>query len=544
MPLNCKIGNWDRFVRKYRRTDSQWYLIPKAKTYSEDSIKLIIQGLRILDHWLNEPESLPKQEREYLQGVLQDPENLFPDDPMMFRWGKSAEAFLTAKLFKEGIISRGQQDEKLRLKFDQIIQAIEDGTNYSEVARSFGRSLVETQFSANSRNFINICQKLGLAWIEPDHLVTVTSIGKRLIDDESDHRPLLEHQLRKLQFYNPTFHAANQRYGHIKVFPFNFCLQLIVGLHLHQITKNEFALFVTKATSMDDVDRCLSWINEFRSLSDEKRTELIRRIERPQRGRTRPLLTEAYETASKNINLLTLSGPWQREAIDGSEGMALTDMNRARKILSEDRRLQVVDFETTESWLGQYGNISAKYDIDDAIGYYARIGKIEKAKRLAEKSDDVEESKKKLEQRLREKQIENFFRDNLELIEPGLKLYKKGNKTGQQFETPDGGILDLLTVTPNGKFVVIELKRDQTSDETVGQTLRYMGWVKRNLAPPKSIVRGYIVARDFDKYVTYALVGMQHPLIPNSQGEDLIRLYKHSIDVSSMGIVGLDAFGA
>ena len=543
MPLNCEIGNWDRFIRKYRRTDSQWYLIPKAKTYSEDSIKLIIQGLRILDHWLNEPESLPKQEREYLQGVLQDPENVFPDDPMMFRWGKPAEAFLTAKLFKEEIISRGQQDEKLRLKFDEIIHAIEDGTNYSEVLRSFGRNLLETQFSANSRNFINICQKLGLAWIEPDHLVTVTSVGKRLIDDESDHRPLLEHQLRKLQFYNPTFHAKSRRYGHIKVFPFNFCLKLIVGLHPHQINKNEFALFVTKATLMGDVDRCLSWINKFRNLSDEQRTELIQRVGKPQRGR-RPLLTEAYETASKNINLLTLSGPWQKKAIDGSEGMALTDMKRARKILSEDRRLQVVDFETTESWLGQYGNISAKYDIDDAIEYYARIGKIEKAKRLAEKSDDVEESKKKLEQRLREKQVENFFRDNLKLIEPGLKLYKKGNKTGQQFETPDGGILDLLTVTPDGKFVVIELKRDQTSDETVGQTLRYMGWVKRNLAPPKSIVRGYIVARDFDKYVTYALFGMQHPLIPNSGGKDLLQLYKHSFDVSSMGIVGLDALDA
>ncbi len=544
MPLNCKIGNWDGFVRKYRRTDSQWYLIPKAKTYSEDSIKLIIQGLGILDHWLNEPESLAKEEREYLEGVLQDPEDLVPGHPTMFRWGKSAEAFLTAKLFKEGIISRGQQDEELRLKFDGIIQAVEDGANYSDVVRSFGRSLLGGQFSANSRNFINICQKLGLAWIEPDHFVTVTSVGKRLIDDESDHRPLLEHQLRKLQFYNPTFHAAIQRYGHIKVFPFSFCLQLIIDLDPHQITKNEFALFVTKATSMEDVDRCLYWINEFRSLSDEERTELIREIERPQRGRTRPLLTEAYETASKNINLLTLSGPWQREAIDGSEGMVITDMDRARKILSEDRRLQVVDFETTESWLGQYGNISAKYGIDDAIEYYARIGKVEKAQRLVEKSDDVEESKKKLQQRLREKEIENFFRDNLKLIEPGLKLYKKGNKTGQQFETPDGGILDLLTVTPDGKFVVIEIKRDQTSDESVGQTLRYMGWVKRNLAPPKSIVRGYIVARNFDKYVTYALFGMQHPLIPNSQGKDLLQLYKHNIDVSSMGIVGLDALDA
>jgi len=128
----------------------------------------------------------------------------------------------------------------------------------------------------------------------------------------------------------------------------------------------------------------------------------------------------------------------------------------------------------------------------------------------------------------------------LALIEPGLKLYKRGSKTGQQFETPDSGIIDLLTITADNQFVVIEFKRDQTSDETVGQVLRYMGWIRRHLSPTKN-VRSYVVAFDFDKYVQYALYGMQHPLIPNAKGKNLIQLYKHTFDASRMGSVPLEA---
>jgi hypothetical protein len=58
--------------------------------------------------------------------------------------------------------------------------------------------------------------------------------------------------------------------------------------------------------------------------------------------------------------------------------------------------------------------------------------------------------------------------------------------------------------------VVIELKRGQTSDATVGQVLRYINWVKANLAAEKQDVRGIIVASDVDEALKYAARGLPH----------------------------------
>jgi len=52
---------------------------------------------------------------------------------------------------------------------------------------------------------------------------------------------------------------------------------------------------------------------------------------------------------------------------------------------------------------------------------------------------------------------------------------------------------------------VIELKRNQTSDDTVGQVLRYMGWVQHKLASPGERVEGLIIARSPDLKLHYAL---------------------------------------
>ncbi len=60
----------------------------------------------------------------------------------------------------------------------------------------------------------------------------------------------------------------------------------------------------------------------------------------------------------------------------------------------------------------------------------------------------------------------------------------------------------------SGDFVVIELKRGQTSDATVGQLLRYMSYVKRHLARPEQGVQGVIVAKDVDEALRYAIEAM------------------------------------
>lgn len=85
-------------------------------------------------------------------------------------------------------------------------------------------------------------------------------------------------------------------------------------------------------------------------------------------------------------------------------------------------------------------------------------------------------------------------------------IYKdsEGND-GQQYDT-DIGRIDILAFERKSKsFVVIELKKGRTSDEVVGQILRYMGWVKTKLCSNNEGVKGLIICRDPDSKLSYAL---------------------------------------
>ena len=52
--------------------------------------------------------------------------------------------------------------------------------------------------------------------------------------------------------------------------------------------------------------------------------------------------------------------------------------------------------------------------------------------------------------------------------------------------------------------MVIELKKNQTSDDTVGQLTRYMGWLEENKSTEKE-TKGIIIAARYDERLYYAL---------------------------------------
>ena len=83
---------------------------------------------------------------------------------------------------------------------------------------------------------------------------------------------------------------------------------------------------------------------------------------------------------------------------------------------------------------------------------------------------------------------------NLGQLEPGLRLYEP--QRGRQFNAEAAGRIDLLAVDANDNLVVIELKAGDADRQVCGQIQAYMGWVKANLAGPRS-VRGIIVAHQF-----------------------------------------------
>jgi hypothetical protein len=108
-----------------------------------------------------------------------------------------------------------------------------------------------------------------------------------------------------------------------------------------------------------------------------------------------------------------------------------------------------------------------------------------------------------------EKQLEDFLASNPELMETGLTLYKdEDGRPGQQYPT-DVGVIDLLCCRPSGEFVVVELKRSRVSDVVVGQTSRYMGWVKQHIAGDAPVA-GLILSHERDESLKYAVVAHQN----------------------------------
>lgn len=94
-----------------------------------------------------------------------------------------------------------------------------------------------------------------------------------------------------------------------------------------------------------------------------------------------------------------------------------------------------------------------------------------------------------------ESDLRDYLAKNLTLIEPGLRLFDDEGITGVEY--PAGGrYIDILAIDSQRGFVVIELKVSRGYDKVIGQILRYMGWVRQNLADQGQAVRGLIVARE------------------------------------------------
>ena len=122
-----------------------------------------------------------------------------------------------------------------------------------------------------------------------------------------------------------------------------------------------------------------------------------------------------------------------------------------------------------------------------------------------------------------ERHLHEFLRDNwsqLDLSKEWVLYQEPGDEepAGYEYRCDDVGRIDLLaTHRKEPRWLVIELKRNQTSDQTIGQLLRYIGWVKQHLAKDDDQVHGMIICREADDALHYALSA-----IPNVE----LRLYE------------------
>ena len=110
-----------------------------------------------------------------------------------------------------------------------------------------------------------------------------------------------------------------------------------------------------------------------------------------------------------------------------------------------------------------------------------------------------------------EKHLEDFLVKNwsqTELSKEFTIFEEEGEPVGQQYDT-DAGSIDILAISKDKKkLLVVELKKGRATDIVVGQVLRYMGYVKDQIAEPDQTVEGAIIAFDDDQKLKWALMSV------------------------------------
>ena len=131
-------------------------------------------------------------------------------------------------------------------------------------------------------------------------------------------------------------------------------------------------------------------------------------------------------------------------------------------------------------------------ETDPAPIYASSAGDVE----IVEEEDEKDECKD-TSQFAYESHLRDYLKNNLHVIEPGMKLYRDEEDdtiTGVEFDA-GGRRIDILAVDQNDNYVIIELKVSKGHEKVIGQILRYKGWIRKNLAGDK-IIRGIIIAKN------------------------------------------------
>jgi hypothetical protein len=111
-----------------------------------------------------------------------------------------------------------------------------------------------------------------------------------------------------------------------------------------------------------------------------------------------------------------------------------------------------------------------------------------------------------------EKDLQNYLAKHPDKIESGLRLYEADGVTGIEYSAGGGRRIDLLCIDKDKNLVVIELKVSRGHEQVSGQLLRYMGWIRSNLAEPDQKVRGIIVARNISEDLKLSI-----SVVPNTE---------------------------
>lgn len=442
-----------RFYQPYLESEKYWYIIPRAQYWNEQNLMEAHRVFQIInDHRFVSPSEITQQ-------------YLLPNKKGVLRgFDKETQIKILDQMVKEGIVK-------------QVSQSQTDNDRLAKL-----------------RNFTNLFKRLGLGYVNALKHFHINDVGYDFLETDNLSQ-ILEQQMLKYQFYNPSLKikSDNAKYLEFRIFPYLFILETLVYLNDSYLSAEEFVLFISIARNHNELEKTLTMIEEYRSLSETDKCKI-----REQSNITRPHSANASVT-------LELFGLFQ--CLKFKDGMLSIDRFEQAKLLVEkyESKLIYVNYDRFEDWNSYIGNKQEFIEASDVLKYYIELGKDDEAKQLITSITGEEEKlRKDFDEVLYERDIESFMENNLHILNPRYRLI------GRQYTT-DIGRIDLL-VKNNGGYVVIELKRDRASDGVIGQTLRYIGWVKLHLAKHSGgRVRGIIVGQQMSKRLVYACQGLDNP---------------------------------
>jgi len=384
----------------------------------------------------------------------------------------------------------------------------------------------KTDRAALTRICKKLLETLGLLWIQKNKEIVITDAGLDLLSTKTndERRQVIERQIIRYQYPNPSM-ARRYAEGFSGILPHLFLLQLLKNCD-NRITSVEYELFVNLAKSQEDFNRILQYIHSWRDINKQEKQIILDKAKQiiiPDKKRTR--FKRINQDASYQRWVFTF--PSYLEVDEGDIVCRLPD--KVNEILDKLLpSLKITIFRTLEDWFSYFGDPRKEpswstYLISLIEDAKTREDVQKEVQSAIEKHEDVlkQEEKEIIERAQIEKDIETFYYAHPDLLEKGLTI--KDN--GRQFPTPIGRI-DLLCLSQNGEYVVVEIKADEARDSVFGQILRYIGWVHRNVPNARDNVRGIILASEFPETARYSRIGF---LKPNYKEFIKFRVLTHDI---------------
>jgi len=369
----------------------------------------------------------------------------------------------------------------------------------------------KTDRSALTRICKKLLETLGLLWVQDNKEIVITDAGLDLLSAENndERRQVIERQIIKYQYPNPSL-TSSYAEGFSGILPHVFLLQILRECD-NRITSIEYELFVNLAKSQEDFNRILKYIHSWRDINEQEKQIILdksKQILKPEERQTR--FKRINQDASYQRSFFTFPSYLELDNSDIVCHAPDTVNDLLNKLLPS---LKITIFRTLEDWFAYFGDPRKEPSwstylislIEDAM---TREDIQKEVQTAIEKHGDVlkQEEKETIERAQVEKDIETLYYTHPYKLEPELTI--KDN--GRQFPTPIGRI-DLLCISKEGQYVVVEIKAEEARDSVFGQILRYIGWVHRNVEGARDNVRGIIVAYKFPETAHYSRIGLLKP---------------------------------